>query len=731
MGCPSGLAPKTEQGTAQDPAAFVTEAKGLRSLDVIVRGAKCASCLARIEEAVHKLPGVEAARLNLSTGRLHVAWRGGLAPRRVIEAVTGLGYGAAACDAGELDTARMQEEHGLLVAMVVAGLATANVMFLSEPIWFGEDMDTGAITLFRWLAALVAIPASLFSGRTFFISALNSIRHRRLNMDVPISLAVLLSLALSVHATATGGAHTYFDAAVMLLFFLLVGRFLDARLRRRAYAAANALAAMQTASATRVSANGVAEAIRVGEIRPGDILVMAAGERLPVDAEVISGASEADLRLVTGEVEPKATFAGQVLYAGTVNLSAPLRVRAVATAGRSLMADVARLLEAGEQKKSAYRRIADKVAAAYVPQVHAVALVGCVSWLIAGASLTQAAFVAVTVLIITCPCALGLAAPLVQVVAAGRLFRRGIYLASGDALERIAAVDHVVFDKTGTLTLGEPALLAGNWTQADLQNAAKLARASRHPFSRAIVAAAGAGPVADKVLEHPGRGVEGMIDGRWARLGQAAFVGAKDGGRGLWFAFEGDEPATFAFEDVVREGARGAIERLSAMGLSVELLSGDEDTRVARVAAAAGIGKWTANATPQSKAEQLAALEVAGRKVLMVGDGLNDAGALANAHASLAPGGALDVPRLAADCVYSAGNPQAVVEAILVAREARARMRENFVLAAVYNLLAIPVALAGWATPIVAAVAMSASSAIVTLNALRISGGGKAGEAGT
>lgn len=719
-GRPSGLAPREEPAVTQDPSAFVTESKGLRSLDVMVRGAKCASCLGRIEGAVGKLPGVETARLNLSTGKLHVAWRGGLAPRKVIEAVTGLGYGATAFDGRKAEATASREERGLLVAMAVAGLATANVMFLSEPMWFGEDIDLGTMTMFRWLAALVAVPAALFSGWTFFASALNSVRHRRLNMDVPISLAVLLSLALSLHATAVGGAHTYFDAAVMLLFFLLIGRFLDARLRRRAYAAANALAAMQTASATRVS-GGIAEAVRASDVRPGDVLLIAAGERLPVDAEVIAGAGEADLRLVTGELEPKATFAGQTLHAGAVNLSAPLRVRALAAADRSLMADVARLLEAGEQKKSAYRRIADKVAAAYVPQVHAVALLGFVGWLVAGATLTQAAFVAVTVLIITCPCALGLAAPLVQVVAAGRLFKRGIYLASGDALERIAAVDHVVFDKTGTLTLGEPVLLPGDWSEQDLADAAQLARASRHPFSRAIVAAAGAGPVAEQVAEHPGQGVEGVVDWRRARLGQAAFVGASGGAHSLWFAVEGGTPVAFAFEDVVREGARETIARLKALGLGIEMLSGDADERVARAALAVGVDRWAANATPQSKAARLAELEAAGKKVLMVGDGLNDAGALANAHASLAPGGVLDVSRLAADCIYAGGNPDAVVDTIRIAREARGRMRENFGLAAFYNLLAIPVALAGWATPIVAAVAMSVSSAVVTLNALRMS----------
>jgi Cu2+-exporting ATPase len=708
---------------AQDPSAFVTLTDGRKALHVIVRGAKCASCLGRIEGTVGRLPGVETARLNLSTGKLHVVWRGGLAPRKVIEAVTELGYGASAFDPGVPDTEKAREERALLVALAVGGLGTAGVMFLSEPMWFGSDMDAGTQLLFRWLAALIAIPVSVFSGWTFFRSAGNAIQHRQLNMDVPISLAVILSLALSVHATATDGQHTYFDAAVMLLFFLLIGRFLDARLRRRAYAAANALAAMQTASVTRLDPRGQAEAVRASQVRPGDMLLVSAGERLVVDAEVISGTSDVDLRLVTGEIEPKPTFIAQTLHAGAVNLSAALRVRALSPADRSLMADVGRLLEAGEQKKSAYRRIADRVAAAYVPQVHAMAAIGFLAWLFMGAGVAQAAFVAVTVLIITCPCALGLAAPLVQVVTAGRLFRKGIYLGSGDALERIAAVDHVVFDKTGTLTMGDPVLLAGTYSQRNLQEAAQLARASRHPFSRALVAAAGKGPVAQQVREHPGQGVAGVVGGRRARLGQAEFVGAGGGAKGLWFGFEGEAPVAFAFEDQIRDGARLAIKHLRGLGCEVELLSGDTDDNVARAAQAAGIARWTANATPQSKAAHLAALEASGKKVLMIGDGLNDAGALANAHAALAPGGALDVSRLAADAVYSNGNPDAVVDTIRIARAARNRMRENFALAAAYNLVAIPVALAGWATPIVAALAMSASSAVVTLNALRMQGG--------
>jgi Cu2+-exporting ATPase len=724
IGCPSGLALAGTSAPAQDPAAFVTESRRGKALDVVVSGARCAGCLSKIERGVGSLPGVSIARLNLSTGMLRVEWTGSLPPLRIVEAITSLGYGAAAFDPGKQGDADARAERRLLIALVVAGVATAGVMLLSEAVWFGTDMPPETRTLMHWISAAIAIPATAYSGRVFLESAIASIRRRRLNMDVPVSLAVILAVGLSIFETARGGEHAYFDASVMLLFFLLIGRFLDARLRRRAYAAANALASMHTASATRIGGTGATEAVRAGDIRPGDILLLATGESLAVDAEVTSGKSEVDLRRVTGEVEPTRTYVGQVLHAGAVNLGAPLRARALAPASQSLTADIARLLEAGEQKKSAYRRIADKVAEAYVPQVHAMAALGFAGWLVLGASPAQAVFVAMTVLIITCPCAMALAAPMVQVVAAGRLFGEGVYLASGDALERIAATDYVVFDKTGTLTMGDPVLLPGSHDDEHVQQAAELARASRHPFSRAIARAAGHGVVAAEVEERPGEGISGLVRGRKARLGTAAFVGRQEDGQAsaLWFAIEGEAAIAFRFEDAIKEDARETVLRLRRMGLGVELLSGDAEERVERAAAAVGIGVWTARATPQSKAARLDDLQRRGCKVLMVGDGLNDAGALAKAHASLAPGGAVDVSRLAADCVFSGDRLGSVARTIEIAREARRRMRENFAFATAYNILAVPIALMGWATPLVAAVAMSGSSAIVTLNALRMTG---------
>ncbi|MEQ1607903.1 MAG: heavy metal translocating P-type ATPase [Hyphomonadaceae bacterium] len=721
-GRPSGLSPAGGLALAQDPAAFMRERDGRKSLDILVRGASCGGCLAKIESAVARLPGVALARLNLSTGRLRVEWTGALRSRLVVEAITSLGYGASAFEPAKADEAGAKTERDLFTALTVAGVATAAIMFLSEPLWFGTDLPQETRTILRWISALVAIPAAAFAGQPFLSSALASIRSRRLNMDVPICLAVVSALGLSLFETINGGRHAFFDAAVMLLFFLLIGRILDARLRRQAYTAANALIAMQTATATRIGASGSTEAIRASDIRSGDMLLIAAGEQLAADVEIVTGESEADLRLVTGEIEPASCRPGQVLHAGSVNLSAPIRVRALARADQSLMADVARLLEAGEQKKSAYRKLADKAAEIYVPQVHATAALGFVGWLIFGATPAQALHVAITVLIITCPCALALAAPLVQVVAAGTLFRRGIYLTSGDALERLATVDHVIFDKTGTLTLGDP-VLSDAPSRAGLgAAAAALARASHHPCSRALVRAAGPGPVASDVEEHPGQGVSALVDGRKARLGSAAFVGVPPGsGSELWYAVDGRAPEAMHFEDCLRSDAHDTVARLKRMGLGVELLSGDADVRVERAAVAAGIKQWRGGATPLIKARHLEALQASGMKVLMVGDGLNDAAALAGAHASIAPGGAVDVARLASDCVFSGDSLAAVVTIIEVARNARARMRENFAFAALYNILALPVALLGWVTPLIAALAMSGSSAVVTLNALRLS----------
>ena len=708
--------------TVADPRAFVQQDGETRRLTLLVRGARCGGCLAKIETAARALPGITAARLNLSSGRLEISGTPAMDAAKVTRAIAELGYGVQPLDEDRAGNPGQEEERALLIAMGVAAFATANIMLLSVSVWggFGE-MGEATRQALHAVSGLIALPTVLYSGQPFFRSAFSVLRRGRTNMDVPISLALILAFSVSAAETLAGGRHAYFDAVVMLLFFLLIGRFLDARVRRRAYSAARDLAALANRSVTRLSESGRAETVRASAIQPGDRILLAPGERAVIDMTILDGASELDESLVTGETHPRAAAEGMSVLAGAVNLTRPLTGRAIAAAGDSRLADIGRMLEAGEQRRSAYRQIADKAVSLYVPLVHATALITFLGWYLAGAGLREAILIAVSTLIITCPCALALAAPVTQVVAAGRLFRIGAYLRSGDGLERLATADHIVFDKTGTLTLGAPAL-GSSLPREVLMDAACLARASRHPLSRAIAGAAGPGPIAEALREVAGQGLEGRIDGRLCRLGSAEWTGAKaaaGSGATLYFACEGTPPVPLRFEDRLRDEAGEAVRQLRDMGLSAEILSGDTADKVAGAAARLGLSDWTAAASPRDKAARLETLRAEGRHVLMIGDGLNDAGALALAHASLAPGGAIDISQSASDAVYS-GGLETVPRIIALARAARSVMIQNFTFAALYNLVAVPIAVTGHASPLVAAIAMSASSIIVCLNALRL-----------
>lgn len=722
-GCPSGLAPASKAASG-NLSAFMKRKGDLNTLTLSISGAKCGGCLSKIENALNALPGMVIARLNLSSGKLEAQWRGELSPETVSTTISNLGYGVSGYSEDASASKTKSEERSLLIALGVAGFAAANIMLLSVSIWAGHgEMGETTRRTMHLLSGLIALPVLVFSGQHFFKSAFGALRNGHANMDVPISLALILAFSVSVFETLNGGEHAYFDAVVMLLFFLLIGRFLDARLRRQAYAAAHDLAALRGRSVNRINADGQTEAVRADDIKEGDHILLAAGERAVIDVKVLSGMSTIDESLVTGESLPRTINAGQKLYAGTVNIDQPIQGIALGAASDSLLSDISDMLEAGEQKRSAYRKIADKAVSLYVPFVHTTAALTFIAWLLLGANVREATMVAVTTLIITCPCALALAAPVAQVVASGRLFKKGVFLRSGDALERLAEIDHVVFDKTGTLTLGMPVLISED--MAELQIAAQLARASHHPLSRAIAAAAGPGPVAQSVTEHPGLGLESEIDGIVYRLGSAEWVESSGTpvttGPALWFCRLGEAPVLFEFEDQVRSDASQTVRALSALGIESEILSGDRAGAVERAAKTLSISAWTAGVSPAQKAERLEALTKAGKKPLMIGDGLNDAGALSLAHASLAPGGAIDVSQSASDAVFS-GGLDSILTILKVSKSAKRTMLQNFGLAAGYNLIAVPIAVCGLVTPLIAAIAMSASSLIVTLNALRIRG---------
>lgn len=744
-GCPSGLAPPLERSETQaDATAFVrTDAKGLDRIELMVDGAKCAGCIKKIESGLLALPGVADARLNLSTGRLIVGWSGGAArAREIVETLARLGYSARAFDAE--DNARRIDTEGraLLRRLAVAGFAMMNIMMFSVPVWSGADeMGEGTRGLMHWLSAVIAVPATFYAAQPFFASAWRALKRGRANMDVPISLGVALTLGMSLVETMIGGAHAYFDGVTMLLFLLLIGRYLDHRLRERARSAARDLLAMQAVTASRVEADGTIRAVAAREIEIGDTLSLAAGDRVPVDGTIISGVSDIDLSILTGETAPAAARAGDALPAGAVNLTRAITMRAERRMDDSTVAELARLIEAGEQTRSRAVRIAERAAQFYVPTVHTLAGLTLVGWLVGpailralgidapDAGLRTALTNAIAVLIITCPCALGLAVPAVQVVATGRLFKRGVFVKSGDALERLAQIDSVVLDKTGTLTLGRPELV-GPVDPDMLARAAALARASRHPLSRALVEAAGPGAAAAAVSEHPGAGLQANIDGVLVRLGSMAFVGAtaRDD-RGdpaeaeLWFR-EGDvEPVRFSFRDALRPDAVETIAALKKRGLPVTLMSGDRPSAVATAAAATGIADWRAGQSPQDKLAALHAALAQGGRPFMIGDGLNDAAALAGAHASASPGSAIGASQAAADIVFQGARLSPLIEAYDVARAAHRRVFENLAFSALYNVIAAPIAILGFVTPLVAAAAMSISSLVVTLNALRLAGG--------
>lgn len=694
---------------------------GIRQTDLSVPSIHCGACIRNIETALAALPGVETARVNLSTKRATIRWHDG-APPPFIETLRRAGYEAHVYDAGaEVKDTAFSE---LIRALAVAGFAASNIMLLSVSVWSGADPATR--DLFHAISAAIALPTLAYSGRVFFRSAWRALRHGRTNMDVPISIGVLLAFGMSMYETATHGAHAYFDASVTLLFFLLIGRTLDHLMREKARTAVKGLANLASRGALVLQGDGNRVYMPVNEIAVGMTILLAAGERVPVDAQVLAGHSDIDSALLSGESAPLAAAPGTSLQAGVLNLTGPLTLIATAAAKDSALADMMRLMEAAETGRSHYRRIADRASQLYAPVVHATAFLTFIGWMIATGDLHRAVTIAIAVLIITCPCALGLAVPMVQVMAARRLFENGILLKDGGALERLAEIDAIVFDKTGTLTSGMPRLIDPAAIDAEaLQIAATIAGHSRHPYSRAIEAACAVPAQAiapDAITELPGCGLEARIGPHLYRLGRAnwALSDSATDGAGLVLAKDGTALARFQFEDRLRGGTHDALAALKR-NFDIEILSGDHDTAVSRIARELDL-RYSAGMLPAGKVARIRDIETTGRKVLMVGDGLNDAPALAAAHASMAPATAADIGRNAADLVFLHESLDAVPQAIGIARDAAKLVRQNLVLAVGYNLIAVPVAIMGYVTPLVAAIAMSSSSIIVIANALRLGG---------
>ncbi len=684
--------------------------------------AHCAACIVAVEQAVQAVEGVNSARVNLTMKRLSVDADAGVTAEGLISVLAGVGYEAHELDPGLLSATETDRQgRELLMRLGVAFFAMMNVMLLSIAVWAGADGTTR--DMFHWISALIAIPTVMFSGQPFFRSAWASLRVGRLGMDVPISLALILATSISVFETWKSGEHAYFDAAVMLVFFLLAGRYLDHRTRAVARSAAEELAALEVPRAV-VLVDG-AEVVRpISEVLAGDLVLVRPGGRMPVDGVITAGASEVDRSLLTGESLPVFAGEGMAVSAGEVNLTGPLTLRVTAAGRDSSLHRMADLVAVAESAKTKYTSLAERAASWYSPLVHLLSFSAFGFWMWkTGGDLRFAINISAAVLIITCPCALGLAVPAVVTSASGRLFRKGLLIKHGTALERLAEVDTVVFDKTGTLTMGtpEPVNMADHSVQ-DIALAAALAAGSSHPLARALVGAArGVVPVeVSELREVPGYGVEAIWQGKRVRLGRADWCGATALDITATYLARDGAAVGFGFADRLRPGAIEAVKAIKAQGREIKLISGDVAGAVEALAKRLGIEDWTAGALPAEKAAAVAALSEAGHRVLMVGDGLNDTAALARAHVSISPATALDAARVASDIVLLGQDMAPIGDALRIAGQAKRRILQNFGISALYNVVAVPLALAGFATPLAAALAMSLSSISVSLNALRL-----------
>ncbi|WP_064682823.1 heavy metal translocating P-type ATPase [Rhizobium bangladeshense] len=722
-------------GCSPEEVAFSSQElrDGVRQITLSVPEMHCASCIRAIENALAAVDGVEAARANLSLRTVVVNWKGDRgAPPDLTGALSAVGYSShlPTTDMGEEDRVHSH----LLRALAVAGFCSMNIMLLSVSVWAGAD--AGTRQAFHLLSAALALPAVVYSGSAFYASAWRALVHGRMNMDVPISAGVLLSFGLSLYDAIGNAAQAYFEASTSLLFVVLGGRMLDHMMRRRAKSAVAGLARIMPQGANLVEADGSVGYVPLKEVHPGSRLLVAVGSRVPTDGIVVEGRSEVDSSLVSGESAWQTIDLGSRVRAGAINQGAPFVLTASVAPADSLLSEMTRMLAATENSRSTYRRLADRAAALYAPVVHSLSLLALIGWFYGTGDIHRALTIAIAVLVITCPCALGIAVPMVQVVLARRLFDRGVMATDGSAFERLAGIDTVVFDKTGTLTTGQPSLLnLDEISEEHLAIAGSMARLSRHPISMALSAAhsnSGPGLIAfDETRELAGYGLEATIGADIYRLGKAEWAAGAGFTSGdgepppISLSRNGQALATFTFGETLRPGAADLVKSLQAKRIGVRILSGDSEPAVARIAHFLNIEGFSAGLLPGEKVTAIADLQVRGHKVLMVGDGINDAAALRAAHVSMAPSTASDVGRSAADFVFLGDSLSVVDESLEAVNKAMGLVRQNFALAVIYNIVSLPLALAGFVTPLIATVAMSSSSILVVANALRLSVGGK------
>jgi Cu2+-exporting ATPase len=716
----------------------------LREASLILEGVTCAACIWLIEQYLGRHPGIEQVRVNYATERALVRWDDSrISLAEILREIEKIGYRALPYDGERQQAAQLRQRRDQQRRLVVAGLFGMQVMMLSISLYAGawSGIEREFEQLFRWLGLGLTLPVLLYSGAPFFAAAWRDILRRRIAMDLPVSLALGAAFGASAAATLGGSGEVYFDSVVMFVFFLTASRYFEGMARHRSAASIERLAQTMPLTANRLTRDGDRhETVAAASLEIGDRVIVRPGESVPADGEILEGHTAIDESLLSGESLPLEKQAGDRLFGGSINRANPICMRVTAVGADTALAEIQRSIERAQADKPPLARLADRVAARFIALVLLIAGSVVVYWWLQDPA--RWFEIALAVLIVSCPCALSLATPTALSATLGRMQSIGLLVRRAAALEDMLHVTHVVLDKTGTLTLGTPQLArvecnAGFAREQCMRIAACLERHSEHPFARALVTAAGSEDLtrAQRLENVAGSGLRARIEGQDYSIGNAAFVGGNcaeplprawrdapqvDGGSAVFLARADRVMAMFVFRDELREDAADIVESLRRRGKRVLLMSGDGEAAARRVAAAVGVDEFSAGLSPDGKTQAVKALQARGARIMMIGDGINDAPVLAAAEVSIAMGGATALARSSADVVLVANRLQSVLQALDIAARTRRIVWQNMCWALMYNFGAIPAAALGLVAPWLAAIGMSLSSLVVVLNALRL-----------
>ncbi|MCP5228682.1 heavy metal translocating P-type ATPase [Accumulibacter sp.] len=716
-----------------------------REASLILEGITCSACIWLNEQQLSRLAGVTAVDINYATRRARVRWdERQIRLSEILAAIAAIGYRAHPYDPAKSEELAGRERRRALWRVFVAGFGMMQVMMYAVPLYLAGDgeMTPEVEQLLRWASLSLTLPVVFYSAAPFFRNSWRDLRLRRVGMDVPVALGVGAAFAASVWATLTASGEVYFDSVTMFVFFLLGGRFLEMGARQRAVSVTEALARLMPAVASRVAAypqNRSLEQVMAADLQPGDVVLVRPGETIPADGRVLEGESSTDEALLSGESAPVGKSPGVTVSGGAINIESPLLVEVLQVGEATRLSAIVRLMERAAAEKPRIVELADRIASRFIIALLVLAAVVAVVWLRIDPG--HALWITVSVLVVTCPCALSLATPVALTVASGAMARAGLLVTRSHAVETLARASHFVFDKTGTLTTGRMRLLEvlplnALPPAANLALAAAMEQASEHPIGSALRAASAGQmlPAVDSPSNEPGRGVSACHAGRRVRLGRPDYVLALHGeslppgaqallANGDTVIALGDEKgwmALFRIGDEARPEAAATVAALQSMGRQVVLLSGDAAAAAERLARALAIDEVVAGASPQAKHDFVRQLQAGGAVVAMIGDGINDAPVLAQAQVSVAMGGGSQLARTQADLVLLSENLSHLLRGVVVARGTLAVIRQNLLWSLVYNLVALPLAMAGYITPWMAGIGMSGSSLLVVLNSLRL-----------